>query len=218
MKRWIGEVYGRLKVLERAEDYIVPSTGKRQPRYLCECLCCGEKVTVNASNLKNQQSCGCLRIADLTGKVFGRLTVLRKADGRSGNNSFLWECKCSCGNADAVVVPTDRLKSGETQSCGCLHIDTAAARTADMRAKTHIAGTNLGNIAKNAKSAYNTSGVRGVNWHKKTQMWQVRIHVQGKSISLGYYHDFADAVKARQEAEEKYFAPLLEEIEREAEE
>ena len=32
---------------------------------------------------------------DLTGKVFGRLTVIKEA-GRN-NSSLLWLCRCECG-------------------------------------------------------------------------------------------------------------------------
>ena len=56
-------------------------------------------------------------------------------------------------------------------------------------------------------------GVRGVSWHKARRLWQARISVQGKKISLGYYHDIDDAKKARESAEEKYFLPLVQEAE-----
>ncbi len=53
---------------------------------------------------------------DLTGKRFGRLTVIRK-DGHLGEKTA-WLCKCDCGNYKRIS--TDRLTTGKTQSCGCL--------------------------------------------------------------------------------------------------
>ena len=38
-----------------------------------------------------------MKIVDLTGQVFSRLTVI-KLSGSSRGGSKLWECKCSCGN------------------------------------------------------------------------------------------------------------------------
>jgi hypothetical protein len=48
---------------------------------------------------------------DLTGEVFGRLTVTSQIDRDT------WMCHCSCGKDHAV--PGVRLRSGNTTSCGC---------------------------------------------------------------------------------------------------
>ena len=52
------------------------------------------------------------RAEDLTGKVYGYLTVLCRMP-----NSALWECQCKCGNK--VIVNTNHLNTGHTKSCGC---------------------------------------------------------------------------------------------------
>ena len=51
----------------------------------------------------------------------------------------------------------------------------------------------------------NTSGVTGVCWNKAANKWAAHIRINKKRIHLGYFNDFEDAVKARKEAEEKYF-------------
>lgn len=60
---------------------------------------------------------------NLTGKKFGRLTVIgvsRKVE--SGNRErYYWRCKCDCGNEKEVR--TDCLTSGLVKSCGCLKKD-----------------------------------------------------------------------------------------------
>ncbi|MBR5218361.1 MAG: hypothetical protein IKV89_01400 [Clostridia bacterium] len=54
---------------------------------------------------------------DLTGQRFGRLTAIRST-GERKNGSYVWECKCDCGNIKFVVAYS--LTTGGTKSCGCL--------------------------------------------------------------------------------------------------
>jgi len=53
---------------------------------------------------------------DLTGKTYGRLTVL--AYHHSSNRRRYYTCLCSCGNE--VIVRANQLTTGKTRSCGCL--------------------------------------------------------------------------------------------------
>lgn len=58
---------------------------------------------------------------DLTGKKFGRLTVLSPI--RKGKkNNIHWKCLCDCGNMTEVLG--SHLKRGETKSCGCIVRET----------------------------------------------------------------------------------------------
>lgn len=55
---------------------------------------------------------------DLTGFVFGILTVVKKQDFKLRENGrILWLCKCECGNEK--TISSSNLKSGNTTSCGC---------------------------------------------------------------------------------------------------
>ncbi len=60
------------------------------------------------------------------------------------------------------------------------------------------------NINK-AIQSNNTSGCPGVAWHKRDQIWEAFISIDHKQIYLGRYRKYEDAVKARLEAEKKYF-------------
>lgn len=73
-----------------------------------------------------------MKLVDLSGKVFGRLTVI-KENGRSRKRCVLWECKCDCGNTK--TVSSEFLNSGETQSCGCLLNEQRVVN--GMGSKTH---------------------------------------------------------------------------------
>lgn len=62
---------------------------------------------------------------DLTGKKFGRLTVLsinRKEKGKT-----YWNCKCECGTEKVVRGDHMQRTKAPTLSCGCLHKEQAKA-------------------------------------------------------------------------------------------
>lgn len=66
---------------------------------------------------------------DLTGSVFGRLTVLQRADdyvSRQGKHYAKWLCRCDCGNQ--ISVRGDALKRGGILSCGCLQKEVTSKR------------------------------------------------------------------------------------------
>jgi len=72
--------------------------------------------------------------------------------------------------------------------------------------------TNQQNIFNSSVAKNNTSGHRGVIWHKGHKSWMAVIIVNGKFIYLGYYKDKKRAITVRREAEIKYFgefAPCL---------
>lgn len=57
---------------------------------------------------------------DLTGKVFGRVTVLRKSESRKapcGAVRAMWLCQCQCGNQ--IEISSQGLKTNKCPSCGC---------------------------------------------------------------------------------------------------
>lgn len=63
------------------------------------------------------------KVKDLTGKTFGRLVVGSFDSLRSPHGAF-WNCRCICGGS--VTVRADTLKSGFSQSCGCLAREVAS--------------------------------------------------------------------------------------------
>ena len=115
-----GQQFNYLTVLEK--------TDKRKNGsvvWLCKCKCGNLKeVTSCDLNAGRVTSCGCYNkekasanFIDLTGKQFGRLTVLEKTDKRTKNRSIIWKCQCECGNI--CEISQTSLQSG-TKSCGCI--------------------------------------------------------------------------------------------------
>jgi hypothetical protein len=74
-----------------------------------------------------------VKLIDLAGRRFGRLTVLRQGDSHrtsGGHQVVRWECVCSCGNK--TLVRGGFLASGTTSSCGCFRV---ASRIENGRAR-----------------------------------------------------------------------------------
>lgn len=115
-----GRRFGKLTVISRN-----PQLEDRYYTWNCQCDC-GGKIVVNTKRLTRGTitNCGCdpkmnhkhgSIPADLTGEVFGNLTVLERAENKG--NRTAWLCRCDCGNE--VVVTTHNLRRGQTKSCGC---------------------------------------------------------------------------------------------------
>lgn len=69
------------------------------------------------------------KLKDETGKVYGRLTVVNRADNHG--QYAAWNVVCECGNT--AVVRGSYLHRGSTRSCGCLQAE--AARVSIIKAQ-----------------------------------------------------------------------------------
>lgn len=67
-----------------------------------------------------------MKLIDLTGQKFHRLTVLRRNPSNNAQNHPMWVCKCDCGNIH--IVSGSDLKTGNTKSCGCWNRESASKR------------------------------------------------------------------------------------------
>lgn len=59
------------------------------------------------------------KFVDLTGKKFGKLTVLERG-GTSRTGQSMWKCICDCEEHNIKTVRGADLKTGKIQSCGCI--------------------------------------------------------------------------------------------------
>ncbi|MDO4267025.1 MAG: transcriptional regulator [Eubacteriales bacterium] len=135
-----GRKFGMLTVLER--------TDRLKDRYFVwRCRCdCGKETFVDTKRLTRGtiKNCGCIpkttarngTIAeDLTGRTFGRLTVLYRTENRRSRT--FWVCRCSCGKLCSAAAHD--LKAGKNRSCGCL-------RRISPPGFTDIAGRKFGRL------------------------------------------------------------------------
>lgn len=92
---------------------------------------------------------------DIAGQTFGRLTVLEYT--RSVNASAWWKCLCACGKE--VEIEGYAMRSGHTQSCGCLHSEQLARRNSSHKQATRKKRHPLYSIWKAMKKrCYNSHG------------------------------------------------------------
>ena len=92
---------------------------------------------------------------DLTGQIFGRLTVLKQTDDyidKRGRHYAQWLCECSCEEHNKVIVRGSSLTSKHTKSCGCMHTEI-------------LIQTGKNNKKENT---YDLSGDYGIGWTSNT--------------------------------------------------
>lgn len=120
-----GLKFGKLTVLYPTDERNASGCIK----WMCQCEC-GKQKTIAGTDLKSGKikSCGCLskeclslgrKANDLTGKVFGKLTAIKRIEDKvfsSDRIATQWLCECECGNE--IKVLTSNLTTGNTQSCG----------------------------------------------------------------------------------------------------
>lgn len=107
------------------------------------------------------------RFQDLTGMVFGRLTVLAYS-GKRGRWSF-WLCRCECGTTK--TINGNGIKQGVVLSCGCLHREISARVIAKIRTthgKTETVEYRIwSNMKDRCKAKYSRRGVKVCDrWQK----------------------------------------------------
>ena len=152
-----GQRFGKLTVLSEAPIHIT-AKGSRCRRWVCKCDC-GRTKIIEQNSLRRgaTKSCGCALPPhrDLTGQVFGMLTVLEEAEpvySASGRKNYTWLCQCSCGRKK--IIPTRNLTEGHAKSCGCLN-------------KFDLTGRTYGRltIIKEVEPLVYSSGVRRRRWY-----------------------------------------------------
>ena len=203
----VGNRYGKLTVIEQVE-----SSSRGQRRYRCICDC-GGTIIAFAGNLKSGHttSCGCNKSPDLTGQVFGKLTVIGRSDKRNSRGTRttpMWECRCECGNI--TYKATDTLTNLDLSMCS-----ECAEKYAAEKARAgagFVGGTQITKIVNMKPTATSSTGVRGVFYDKRSGRYRARLKFKGKLLNFGSYKTLEEAAEARRAAEQEYFGAFLEEI------
>lgn len=217
-----GQRFGLLTVLGLCpEPYISPS-GKPTRRWKCRCDCGNEIVVLtNALTGKNgTRSCGCTRkeflrgkAHDLSGRRFGRLTVLKSVELDVKMKNGLrrgWLCRCDCGNE--IIATQKDLEHSGLKSCGCLLSDTAREKIRN-NVMRHFDGTTISAIQPDRPpNKNNKSGVKGVYWSGRERKWVAKIGVKNKSITIGRFMSLEDAKKQDLTQRKNIFLHLLKHI------
>lgn len=222
-----GMIFGYLKVIERAPDHIQPS-GNHVLMWRCICMCDGNEIVTSGNSLKNgdTKSCGCLKqkfLKELNNKsknppykicedyAIGYTNkgeeFLIDIEDVSLCKQYTWSIS-SEGYLRAYDSNTQtnifihRLIMNVTNGMTVDHINHI--KTDNRKSNLRIA-TYSQNSMNQKKRSVNTSGITGVSWFERDQNWRVQIMVNRKNIHIGYFDNLQDAIKARKEAEIKYF-------------
>ena len=121
---------------------------------------------------------------DLTGKKFGRLKVLARAD-RGG-----WLCLCDCGNQK--IVNTHNLTNGLIKSCGCYNKERLLGTHINQkhgmsRTRIYITWRNMRVRCTNPKDKrYASYGGRGIT---VCEEWNTFEPFRDWAIANGYRDD-----------------------------
>lgn len=217
-----GQQFGRLIVLERCENYTLPS-GKQKVMYLCKCTCAEEKILkVTATHLKSGHttSCGCIQKE----RAIEANTKRNKYDVENGIG-YIGE------NIEFTFSPEDydKIKNHSWYLSNNGYIQTRIndkivgihrliMGVNDDKCVDHIDHDTLNNKRENLRicsiqeNTFNQlnrddsiSGRIGVVPTKNGEKWVAQIGYNGNNIRLGTFENKEDAIKARRQAEEKYF-------------
>lgn len=222
-----GNRYGKLTVFEFDENM---SLDKKRSSWKCKCDC-GNIVSVTKNNLisGNSKSCGC--VAPIKTTIRNQSNIKNNdyefydlyVKGKLSNsdsyfyidnddfevvNRYCWHVSTG-GYAETIErgsrkrISMHRLiMSIEDKETEVDHINH---NKLDNR-KSNLRPCKNSENGKNKKIMNtNISGEIGVSYKASLNKWQASITSDCKRIYLGVYSDFDDAVKARKEAEKKYF-------------
>lgn len=228
-----GRKVGRLTVVKQVDDYI-DSKGKHYAQWMCECSCEDHNMIIlRGSNIRRQDtlSCGCLRKEVAAKKCQNNRKTNKYSDihedqygkyyiGYTSNTNerffvdiddfdkikdYCWSEHVYASGYHRLVTKIDKKIIAMSDMIGCKYYDHKDRNPLNNRRHNLRPSSQQENCRNHSKSSANTSGVIGVGWHKTLNKWQSRIYISKKAIHLGYFDSKDDAIKARLDAELKYF-------------
>lgn len=133
-KKYVSLGYRYTKMGDKFKCLISDLNHNAHDMVLVKCpICNKERRTMYCNITKSGDTLcrGCLKIKDLSGMKFGRLTAI-SVDFQKANGDAYWFCECECGNR--VSVQKAALQSG-TFSCGCYKSEVSSAIMSDMASR-----------------------------------------------------------------------------------
>ena len=134
---------------------------------------------------------------DLTGKQFGRWTVLEEAEPRKDTSGHLrrwWLCECSCEKHTRRIVSGASLRKGHSESCGCLQTEHAIAAMSEAKKKN-----NTFEVCDGYVKGFDDSGncffidIQDLEKIKENYWYRVRINDRNDDPTYYFYtHNWYD--------------------------
>lgn len=147
-----GQTFGELTVLERDIEYPKINEIKKKSETYWKVQCsCGNVFTKSRSMLKTGKWLACPscnnknRINNLTGKKFGKLSVLERdfdKNKETGRKDIYWRCQCECGNIISVMG----WQLQKQKSCGkCVEREALGLKFGKLTIKECLGQYKIGN-------------------------------------------------------------------------
>lgn len=225
-----GQRFGRLTVIEQAEDYVQPNGIKRA---MWKCLCdCGNIKQLRGDSLCSGAvvSCGCFQRENAKITTYNAQKEFNTYDlsGEYGigytskGEEFYFDLEDYDKIKDYCwyIDKTTKYVKSNIQNEGTVYFHRIVLDAKKGMDVDHIHGkeTKNDNRKNNLRlcehyrncenrdiQSNNTSGGKGVNWNAHINKWESRITVKGETIKFGYYKNLNDAIDIRNKVEKKYF-------------
>ena len=219
-----GQKFGEWTVISKDEE---ESNKRKYTMYFCQCSC-GAIQSVRASRLTNGYTTGCFKCG------FKKMSKTKRGKNKydlSGDygiswttntnkpfyfdkeqyekiKEFTWYENTTTGYVTTQVnrktIDLHRLIMDAESDITIDHIHGRDSILDNRLSNLRFATKQQNNINRGLQSN-NKSGVTGVLWRDNMQKWEARIGYQRKTITIGYYDDFNDAVIARKKKENELF-------------
>ena len=232
MTGWIMSEHGvadsKITVIEQVDDYITPK-GKHVAQWLVECNCENHtRFITTGQSLKSghTKTCGCSNMQRLV-QMWENNKKYNKYDitGEYGvgwttntNREFYFDLedydkiKNYCWYEGQLSHTYHTIETRINNKIVRMHqiiygknVDHKNRNTLDNRKENLRYCTTQENSWNSSVRSDNTSGYIGVSWDKENNKWAARIEINKKPKRLGRFMNKEDAIKARLEAEAKYF-------------
>lgn len=110
----------------------------KHKKWICICPVCKQEFKTQSNHIlldeiKMCSTCSRKQFNDLSGKKFGKLTVVKRLYEYTDCVKYL--CHCDCG--ETSIVDARNLKAGKIKSCGCL-LSSLESSVKDLLIKEHI--------------------------------------------------------------------------------
>lgn len=213
----------RLTILRQVDDFVQPN-GKHRAMWECKCSCGNPNLIISRGDglrSGHTKSCGCINIEKSTDRLVNFNTKRNNYDlsGEYGvgyasntNKEFYFDLEdfdkiknyCWYENVQGYIC-SESNGYNVLMHRFILEVDD---KSKDVDHKDHNKNNNKKcnlRICTRSQNSMNRENTIGVYWDNFRNKWVSKIRLNYKNIFLGRFNSFEDAVKARKEAEEKYF-------------
>lgn len=150
-------------------------------------------------------------------KKYGNFEIIIDAQKWNKIKKYRWHIKKNTQSNTYYVATIGRTNTNESRKTIRLHrfitncedsniiCDHKNRNPLDNRLKNIRFGNRINNGINVSLRKDNSSGYKGVHWHKQSNKWRVQINIKGKRTHIGMFTNVINAALAYNEVAKKYF-------------